>query len=238
MEIKSDFNSSYFVIKPNSYSVQDYRIRMLLQNDLQGLLKLSCRCIDNKGEYLYEVGQKQQLTAYLNNCRVDYSFLFQLLKSLSAVASELGSYLLDIRHIVLSLDYIFLDEQKEKFYFCYYPENQEPVHSAFHNMSKSILDRLDENDEKACTLANELFIRSRNSSFSIDSIIDLAVRRYYKNKSMTNGLNEAMARINSRLYESEAETEIYDEKEEKKSGFGIVSIRKWLGSINDRILNK
>lgn len=234
-EFKNNLHNSYMVLKAeDNRFAENYQIRMIMNNEIMNLLKLNYDSFDCEVKYYYDVTDLQVFGKYLDSWGLNYDLIFQLLKSLSIVTNELKSYLLDPDHLLINQDYIFFDEAKESFSFCFHKDYKKSVVESLHELSGMLMKRRIE-DEKGSLLVKELYSKSKDENFSIDKILDLASGKYYEKKNIGFNLKESLSNIHSRMYEEEISPEVG--REEGQTGFRkkLESLRVWFNDIHDRI---
>lgn len=218
-------------------NILDYQIHMILNNSIPNLIKFNYELFDNELRYYYDITDKQTLEEYISKWKPDYNFLFQFLKSLSMVTSELKSYLVSSNHLLLSPEYIFFEENKNKFYFCYYKDFDENITKSLHELSGVFMEHKME-DEKGSFLAEELYNRSNDRKFSIDNILDLATKKYYEKHNNNLELKKSMESIYSRLYEKETVVEEVDVSTSSGIKGRLHNIKTWFNDVNNKLLNR
>lgn len=232
----NDLHNSYMILYGKD-NVLDYQIHMILNNSIPNLLKLNYEFFDNELRYYYDITNKQTLEEYISKWKINYNFLFQFLKSLSMVTSELKSYLVNSNHLLLNPKFIFFEESKNKFYFCYYKDFDENITTSLHELSEIFMEHEIE-DEKGSFLVKELYHKSSDRKFSIDNILDLATGKYYEKHNNSLELKKSMDGIYSRLYEKETVVEEVDVNTSSGIKAKIRSIKTWFNDVNNKLLNR
>lgn len=234
-EFKNNLHNSYMVLKAADHCfAENYQIRMIMNNEIMNLLRLNYNSFDGEVQYYYDVTDLQVLSKYLDRWGLNYDLVFQLLKSLSIVSNELKAYLLDPDHLLIDQDYIFFDETKESFSFCFHKDYKNSVVENLHELAGLFMNRRIE-DEKGSLLVKELYSKSRDENFSIDKILDLASGKYYEQKNISFNLKESLSNIHSRMYEEEISRELGQEDGRKGLRKKLESLRAWFNDINDKI---
>ena len=84
---------NYIVIK--SDNLGDFQTRMLLENDIPGLLKLQIKNNNNEYEYCYEISSLQPISRIYEHREIGYQNLTVILRNISAAVKSTRQYLLD-----------------------------------------------------------------------------------------------------------------------------------------------
>lgn len=229
---KNNLHNSYIILKAKESSQEQYQLKMVENNDIKGLLKLSTERFDGSLSCYYDITDMQSVTSYIQRWGLNYDFLFQLLKSVSIVTSEVRSYLVDASRLIIETDYIFYDELKERFGYCFHPDYQRKVKDNLFRLSEELSDTGAE-DEKGRLLIKEIRERVKEDYFSIDRILDLAAGKHYETHHVRSDLKENLEHIRSQIHEEEVnptkETDVVKEKRR------LPSLKYWFTYINDKL---
>ena len=96
---------------------EDYQMRMLMSNEIIGILPVRGRGFNGRSCYDYNVSGKISMRAMYERNEISAKDIKIFLECLSMALEEVQKYLLDIHCILLNPEYIFYEE--EQFYFCY-----------------------------------------------------------------------------------------------------------------------
>mgnify|MGYP006947753030 CR=1 FL=1 len=99
---------------------QDYRVRMLLDNKIEGLLPVSGRTVNGESKYYYEINSLQSMDRVYAKEELDYQQLCTLLQGCIHLYDSLEEYLLDGSQVILKPEYIYLNGQYGAV-FCIFP---------------------------------------------------------------------------------------------------------------------
>lgn len=123
MEIRfsKDYKHNYLIICDNRVLMDDYQLKMMTQNPIDGLLSCQERMINGDGLLYYDVTSKQSLKNMFEIKTINIEELRKLFFQLEEVLINLQKYILESRGLILDPQYIFYDIDKEKYYFLLYP---------------------------------------------------------------------------------------------------------------------
>ena len=93
---------------------EDYQMRMLEANDIEGILKVRGRGMNGNSCYDYDVSGKISMKALCERNEIKAKDIKNFLSDLKSVIKNIEKYLLNIHCILLRPEYIFYEE--EKFY--------------------------------------------------------------------------------------------------------------------------
>ena len=87
----------------------DYRIPMLSNNNVNGLLPTKVHYENGQVDFYYEISSKQSLDRIVEKISMDYTRLKRLIKDVKKVLQELELYLLPEDGLLLRPEYIFMN---------------------------------------------------------------------------------------------------------------------------------
>lgn len=148
---------------------EDYQNKMLEENQIEGLLEMSGRGVDDKSCYDYNVSGKLSMKAMYEKHTIDGKEIKILLKSILNVVKEVERYLLDVNCILMEPEYIFYSE--EKYYFCYYPPGNRSLWEGFHHLSEHLVKYADYQDQECVRIVFLLHQETMKENYSLEQII-------------------------------------------------------------------
>lgn len=149
---------------------EDYQIRMLKTNPVQGLLKIRGQGIDGMSRYDYEVSGKISMKAMYERGKLDRKDLELFLQQLLAVIKETEKYLLNIHCILLDPEYIFYEE--DSFYFCYYPPGEQDIWQEIKKLAEYFVEHADYKDQACVQMVFTLHKGVMKENYSLEKLID------------------------------------------------------------------
>ncbi|MCR5666688.1 MAG: FHA domain-containing protein [Eubacterium sp.] len=172
MEIRyqRDLNKSYMVIQKEQVDWEDFEMRMIQQNKIEGLLEMFEVVQDQKLSFLYDISGMQSLDVYLQRKEVTKEFLQNLVYRLKQVSSRLQDYLLSQEALVLSLESVFIKNDEMK--FVYLPGNEQGVAAGLQRLMENMLGQIDHSDRSCVELAYRLYQRTTEENFSFNSFLE------------------------------------------------------------------
>lgn len=160
-----DLNHTYLVCKEIKQE-SDYQWQMLLNNRIQGLLPCKVKKVDGIADLYYEITSKQPLNQLYQKQKMNYQSLKNMFQNLYMVIMKLEEFLLPADGIIMNPQMIYVDMEKDEFYFCVIPDYDHEMGS-LHDLLEFLLDCIDYKDEKAVAMAYEWYKKAgeENSSF-------------------------------------------------------------------------
>jgi len=164
---------NYIVIK--SDNLGDFQTRMLLENDIPGLLKLQIKNNNNEYEYCYEISSLQPISRIYEHREIGYQNLTVILRNISEAVKSTRQYLLDNDGLLIIPEFIYADVESLSTKLIHYPLSSSNVKESYKLLAEFFLDRIDHQDNRAVMLAYDLFKIIKSDSFvisEIDKLID------------------------------------------------------------------
>lgn len=171
---KRDMNHNYLVLtgEENIYG-GSYQVRMVVTNNIPGLMKCNIRSIDNVVYFYYEITSKQPIVRVFEINNISYDVLIKILVGVKKALEGVKEYLLEADHLLLDPAYIYMDVESKEVVFCYYPSNINKIKNSFHQLMEYILNKLDHNDRKAVVCGYEIYKSTLEENYNMDQIMQI-----------------------------------------------------------------
>ena len=149
--------------------MEDYQMRMLAVNDIEGLLPVRGRGIDGTSFYDYNVTGKISMQAMYERGKISGEDLKLFLRRLLTVIRETEKYLLNVHCLLLEPEFIFYGE--EQFYFCYYPQAKWDLWEMFHKLTEYFVKQTDYGDKESVRITFALHKETMKENYSLEEIV-------------------------------------------------------------------
>ena len=203
MKIQRDLQNSYVRFEGFDLSnLSKFQLRMLSENNISNLLKFSFKVFDNKIDYLFDTTQKVSIKEYVEQENIVYSFIFQFLQSLLMAVVSIDEFLLDESCILLNEDCIFVDPNKESFYFCYIPYVKNDLKESLKSLIGYFQENINADDKKCESIIKELNNDVIRDRFFVGNVLERAVNKYYRSNKELQQIEKFKIEENS-FYEQE-----------------------------------
>lgn len=169
---KRELNHNYLIIAMDEED-SNYQLKMLLNNQIEGLLEIWMKQVDGKREFYYEISSKQPLSRLLERKRLSAAEVRELILSLTAVLKRVEEYLLPAKQLVLSADYIYVEPETFQFYYCCLPGYEDGGAAAVAELVKYMLDRVDYQEAEAVSLIYRLYQEAAKENFKMETLAGL-----------------------------------------------------------------
>lgn len=160
------------IIKVDDYLEDSYKLNMILNNPIKGILKTRLRTTNNELYLYYEISSKQTMERLFEKSCIGYVELEKIILALNLCVEEVKRYLLEENDIALGPDMIFWDSDKQIYEFCYYPDLERDFRTGLKDLLQYILTKVDHEDKKAVMKAYDLHNLSLQESYTIQEFIN------------------------------------------------------------------
>jgi hypothetical protein len=169
-------NHNYMILTSPNYfgdivdNSNDYRKKMLLENEIPGLLPVKQRLVNGEIRYYYKINSLQSLESLYNKQDIKYDELRHILSGCVKLFEGLEEYLLDGSQIILKPEYIYMNPDTFELYFVCYPEYEEDIREAFDEFVDMILAKIDHTDNNAVLLSYRVYRYTKNPNYIMNEI--------------------------------------------------------------------
>lgn len=228
MEIsyKKDGNRNFMIIKELEVDEEDYKLQMVVNNRIEGILPLSIRTINNKPEIYYGITSMISMESMYAKKQMSGKDVYELVKSIKELAEKMNEYLLDINNIIFETEFIYLKRQEKKYTFCYCPGAGENYQEKLRSFFDKLLEYINHDDRKAVLIAYGIQQITLGNNFTVQDLMDCAEKNIHEKKE--ENINKPLIRdiSDSKICEK---NEIPDlDKTESRKGFfrNVIEILK------------
>ena len=174
---KRDMTHNYMVPDlTDDIREDDYRIHMLMENHIRGLLPCSLKKINCRSHFFYDITSRQSMEHIYDSRFLNAADIRTLLRGLHCTLKEVKKYLLDVDRIVLQPDMIYMDIESKEPFFCYLPGYQNDLLQSFRELTAYLLEHLDQTDNSAVLLGYEIYRKARIENYSLERLLQEAGR--------------------------------------------------------------
>lgn len=169
---KRDGQKSYMIITLERKNIEedDYRLKMLQNNRIPGLLDVSITFVDDSIEFAYDITSKTSLDIYWMKGNVTYQQICDLHEGMFQMMWNIKKYLLRLNHVLLERRFIYLDHETHMPYFCYLLDEEYDFFQSSKHFYKELIGMIDYGDERGVKLAYELEKLAVQDDFHMDKI--------------------------------------------------------------------
>lgn len=175
--IKQEANNSYFVLKEETISKrEEFLLRMITENQIPGLLKVTRNQINAEGELYYHINGYMSFAEYCTKKQLGQQDVKRLLLTLQNILKQMEEYLLDADSLLLEPDSLFYSTSKEAFGVCFYPFVKRNVRSQIQDLGEFLLNHINHEEEKVVKMTYQFYRLTREGNFEISQVVDELIR--------------------------------------------------------------
>lgn len=173
VEYIKDMYSSYMALMPvedNDNKEDTYTRKMLVENEIPGLLPCEIRTVDMKERYYYNISSKQPVINVFEKGQIDEIQTSKLIVSIMSAIKEAKKYMLSEKGFVLDPEYVYMNISNFETGLCYFPGYDKDIQEQLSAFLEFLLERVNHNNEKAIVMAYGLYKLLREKEVSFNNI--------------------------------------------------------------------
>lgn len=171
MEIwyKRSMSDNYMVIPgAGLHTEENYQIRMLLENQVPGLLPCKMQKINGEEFFYYEITGCQSLQNLFEKRKFGYGELEELFLGVFRIMEKLDEYLLNRDYLILQPSCIFQNKGDNRYCFVWIPSAHGNIEMEFRQLTEYLLPKIDHRDKQAVTLGYGVYKESMEANLKMD----------------------------------------------------------------------
>lgn len=170
-EYKRDMNHNYLILHGEEVPDTDsYQVRMLVGNGMPSLLKCRLQGIDGKFLIYYDITSKQSVASMYETKKMGLEDLHLIFGGFVKAMEEMAEYLMNPGQLLVQPEYMYLDVEKKKMYFCCMPGRAGDVREDFRVLTEYILPKIDHEDGDAVILGYGVYRRALEDTFHLEYV--------------------------------------------------------------------
>ena len=219
-EYKRDMNHNYLILHGEEVPDTDsYQVRMLVGNGMSSLLKCRLQGIDGNFLIYYDITSKQSVASMYETKKMGLEDLRLIFGGFVQAMEEMAEYLMNPGQLLVQPEYMYLDVEKKKMYFCCMPGKTGDVREDFRVLTEYILPKIDHEDGEAVILGYGVYRRALEDTFHLEYVKEEIYkgRDSRENEKLFSEHGDDFPRSRS---QEKCIQEICKEKEQYKKQFG------------------
>ena len=170
-EYKRDMNHNYLILHGEEVPDTDsYQVRMLVGNGMPSLLKCRLQGIDGNFLIYYDITSKQSVASMYETKKMGLEDLRLIFGGFVQAMEEMAEYLMNPGQLLVQPEYMYLDVEKKKLYFCCIPGKTGDVREDFRVLTEYILPKIDHEDGDAVILGYGVYRRALEDTFHLEYV--------------------------------------------------------------------
>lgn len=106
-----DMQTNFLILDGKCNASSNYASKMILGNNILGLLKVELRSVDDKDYFYYNITSKDSLFNIYENKLLDYLTLKNILIKIINILERSDDYLLEEECFLLKPEFIYIDQR-------------------------------------------------------------------------------------------------------------------------------
>ncbi len=221
-------------IEEDIFYKEDYQIRMLKANNLNGILKMGGRGVNEKSYYDYDVSGKISMQAMFERSKINVKDIKMFLRDFRSVVKEAETFLLNIHCILLKPEYIFYEDGR--YFFCYYPLAKQELWEEFHILTEYFVKQADYQDQECIRMVFLLHKKTMDENYSLEKLAAECLQNLQKDEHITENYENRVSDKGEEELEDDLRGRDWITEQEIGSGMMRESDTVW--TPVKRILNK
>lgn len=228
MEIsyKKDGNQNTMIVKGVYINEEDYKIQMVINNKIPGLVPLHLETVNNEIAVYYETTSKIAMSNMFARRQMSGKEIYSFVKDIKILSDNMKQYLLDIGNVIWDFESIFFNRRNGKYEFCYLPDNEGELHEHIRNMFDKMLEYINHNDREAVLIAYGIQHITLNDDFTIADIMDCACKSIQEYKRQREVKDSKVEIESEKDVKIKSEQKNGEQKEKKSLLHSFISIFK------------
>lgn len=170
-EYKRDLNHNYLIIEEEEeINTASYQVRMLAGNVIPSLLRCHLQNLDGKNIFYYEITSKQSVASFYDGKKIGTEEIRMLLGGFICIMEEMAEYLMNPQQLLLLPEYVYLDIESGKVFFCCLPGTGREVQAQFRELMEYILPKIAHEDQEAVLLGYGVYRKMLEPGFQLEVI--------------------------------------------------------------------
>lgn len=235
-EYKRDVSHNYLILHgDHPVDTSSYQVRMLTGNAVTSILKCRIQGLDGKFLFYYDITSRQSLASFYEQKKLKAADLKVIFGGFVKIMEEMAEFLLNADQLLLSPEYIYLDIEKQKLYFCCLPGESKPIQKQFREMTEYFLPKLDHEDSTAVMMGYGIYRKALEAGIQLEMIKEFIYQKdpeEISKEKKEESEEKILQQESPEKMEFDHKTEITEIPEEKPSKVkkNIDSRFLWLGS--------
>lgn len=147
-----------------------YEIKMLENNKIKGILETYISEGEEEWEISYKINHKQNFARFIETKFWNENDIKIFIKNFLSSLKGVEEFMLVVDDILLSMEYIFIDVESLKVYFCYIPNMNKDINIALSKFLFDLVDRIKAVDNKVLGILHSCYKKTKVEGFCIEDI--------------------------------------------------------------------
>lgn len=217
---KRDAMYNYIVISKDVTTHSAFQEKMILKNQVDGLLSCSLRTFNGENQYYYDISGKQTLACLFEKRKFGADDLRQLFQGIGLVLQNMEKYLLEADYLLLKPEYIYYDLSSKQYFLCFFPFEQNCFTDKLGELAEYLLSHINHQENDAVVVGYQFYRCAKEKNISFTKILEELIPNITESKT-----NQSELKQNGRQSVQKNKSEALIQQQEED---------KWKEEDNDR----
>lgn len=175
-EIKyyKDYGHNYMILEKRDIGEREnYQMKMLTSNKIDGILKCSIRDINGAVYFYYDITSKVSLENLFKHKPLSYEQVRELFMQLDIIYRNLGRFFMDEKGLIMRPDCIYYDLSDKKYFGLYYPDRESGIENPHEELMDFLLGHIDTENQKLVDNMYQIYEMSESQSFMLKDAMQI-----------------------------------------------------------------
>ncbi len=204
-EVLYERNMTGSYMKIEASGTASFDERMLFSGKIPGILPAEQCFLNGKAWYWYQISGKQSLDTYCKVQDIGIALVEKIIISICDEIDILEWNLFDLNCLLLSPEYIFINNINQEVLFTVYPGSADRLSDQFRDLMEYLLTKIDHKDMKAVKAAYDIYEKTLDEAYDIMEIRNYIVEG--RTKEDEKAESEKPVSVNSEYVRKKASLE-------------------------------
>lgn len=193
----------------------EFYLKMMLNNEIPGLLEFELRVINNKSHYYYDVTGLKTLEAKAAQGNFTHEQLREILGQMIDIIEEGKEYFLKEGDYILGEKYMYWSEARKKLSLCYYPNYNSNIQEQIKDFTIFLMNHINYQEEAAVIMVYGFNKISTQEDCSFEKFKEVLDKRQRKAESPKESVSRDREKIREQMQLSLKRQQEEQEKREE-----------------------
>ncbi len=164
---------NFMVVDPEDLNWDGYECRMLLRNNIEGLLKIRVRPTQEGCVFCYDITSRQPLARIIKGTQWKADEFRTFMIRICDALTRMQTYLLKESCILLDTEHIYIEPESRRIFLCYVPGLDRSFSEDLGKLLEALLECVDHRDKECVVLAYGLYQETRKENYGLEDLLKL-----------------------------------------------------------------
>ena len=170
LQYRKSMDHNYLVAELKEGYENDYRLIMMLENSIPGLLKAVRRMNEGRQQIYFEISSMQPLNRIFDHKEIKKADAARLLQGVTEIFKSIQEYMLSEGALILDPEYLFVDPESLKPCALYLPWSGSGMQERFLVLMEYLMEHIDQSDPTSAMWTYRLYKAAKNENCVLGDI--------------------------------------------------------------------